>query len=121
MYVTSVERLIAALKTRLDVPVATKVPMKPPDLFVRLDPSSPKATSPVAEDTLIAVQVYGQDQEKVINLIGAIRLLLMDEVFTQDPKIVWWQEETGPHDFPDPDNADVYRWQMTGVLTTTLT
>lgn len=110
-----------ALGERLEAPISTKVPRNPPDLFVRLDPSAPRMTGPTSQDSLMAVQVYGRDQEDVINVIGAIRFLLVDEIYALDQKIIWWSEESGPHEFPDPDTAEFFRWQTTGVLTTTLT
>lgn len=119
--VTPVERLITALERRLAVPVVTKVPMAPPELFVRLDAAALRSATPVTDDTLIAVQVYGADQGEVVDMILALRFVLMDEIYADDPTIVWWAEEAGPHEFPDPDDAATFRWQLTGVLTTTLT
>ena len=121
MLVTPVERLIAALEPRLSVPVVTKVPRDPPALFVRLDAAAPRSVTPVTDDTLIAVQVYGADQGEVVDTLLALRFVLMDEVYASDPKIVWWAEEAGPHEFPDPDDGATFRWQFTGILTTTLT
>lgn len=121
MAVTPVERLIAALEPWLSVPVVTKVPREPPELFVRLDAGAPRAVTPATDNTLVAVQVYGADQDEVVDKILVLRLMLLDGVYVSDPNIVWWAEEAGPHEFPDPDDAAIFRWQLTGILTTTLT
>lgn len=113
---------MSALEERLTIPVVTKVPLEPqPEMFVRLDAAAPRAVTPVTQDTLMAVQIYGTNQEEVINTILALRFVLMDEIYARDPAIVWWAEESGPHEFPDPDDHAAFRWQLTGVLTTTLT
>lgn len=117
---TSIEPLIDALSERFDVFVTVKVPEERPSLFVRLDASSPKAVSPVVEETLIAVQVYGQDLEEVLALIQQIRFFLLDEIYSHAPDVIWWQEEAGPHDFPDPDIQPEHRWQLTGIISTPL-
>ena len=121
MFTTPVEHLLSALRDVLEVPIYTKVPMQPPDLFLRLDVTSNEATTPVSQETNIAVQAYGTDQDATINMLGALRFVLMDEVYTHNPKILWWEEQTGPVEFPDPDTDNHYRWQLTGTLTTTLT
>ena len=121
MFTTPVEHLLSALRDVLEVPIYTKVPRKPPDLFLRLDVTGNEAQSPVSQDTNIAVQVYGTDQDETINMLGALRFVLMDEIYTRSPKILWWQESSGPVEFPDPDTDNHYRWQLTGTLTTTLT
>lgn len=121
MFVTPVEHLLKALRQVLDVPIYTKVPMDPPDLFIRLDVTSNEMTSPASQDTTIAVQSYGVDQDDTINMLGALRFILADEIYARNPKILWWEEFTGPVEFPDPDTDNHYRWQLTGTMTTTLT
>ena len=121
MIVTPVEHLLATLRQVLEVPIATLVQRETPDLFVRLDVTSTKATSPVSQDTDIAIQVYGVDQEETINLATALRFMMMDEIYARNDKILWWEETQGPIEFPDPDTNHHYRWQFTGTLTTTLT
>ena len=81
MIVTPVEHLLATLRQVLEVPIATLVQRETPDLFVRLDVTSTKATSPVSQDTDIAIQVYGVDQEETINLATALRFMMMDEIY----------------------------------------
>ena len=121
MFVTPVEHLLTALRKVLDVPIYTKVPMHPEDLFLRLDVTSNEMTSPSSQETTIAVQTYGVDQDDTINLMGALRFILADEIYARNPKILWWEELTGPVEFPDPDTDNHYRWQLTGTMTTTLT
>lgn len=121
MYVTPVERLLHAIEQVTEVPVATLVPTRPPSLFIRLDAGSSRASTVTTDETLIAVQVYGKDQDEVIDTLGFMRFFLLDEVYVRNRKIVWWDEESGPHEFPDPDGTDFFRWQLTGNLTTTLT
>ncbi|GAB3946739.1 hypothetical protein [Corynebacterium tapiri] len=119
--VLAVERLLEELKARFDVPVFTKVPRyEAPGLFIRVDAGEPRASTVVSEDTLMAVQVYGGDLDETITLIGRLRQYLMDECYRVNPHIVWWREEAGPHEFPDPDTDTHTRYQLTGVLTTTL-
>lgn len=121
MFVTPVEHLLTALRQVLDVPIYTKVPMHPPGLFLRLDVTSNEMTSPSSQETTIAVQTYGVDQDDTINLMGALRFILADEIYARNPKILWWEEVTGPVELPDPDTDNHYRWQLTGTMTTTLT
>ncbi len=121
LFVTPVEILQSALRESLNAPIYTKVPMRPPGLFVRLDVTSNEMTTPNSQDTTIAVQVYGANHEEVINLLGALRFVLADEIYARNPKILWWQEVSGPMEFPDPDTDNHHRWQLTGTMTTTLT
>lgn len=121
MYVTPVEHLISSLSGVVGVPVVTLVPRPMPELFTRLDVISSRSETPVTDSTQIAVQVYGEGLESVINLIGQVRFFLMDHVYVNNPKIIWWSETSAPTRFPDPDVPDVHRWQMVGELTTTLT
>lgn len=109
------------LRAETGLDVVTKVPIDRPDLFVRVDFGSGKAVTPASEERLTAVQVYGEDYDEVVELIYALRMYLRERVYTQSPKILWWEEQAGPHEWADPDIPAVTRWQITGNLTLTLT
>lgn len=116
----AVEHLLTALRAVAGVPVFTLVPRyEAPAVFVRVDAAAPRMVSPVSEESLVAVQVYG-DEESVIELILKLRKYLNDRVYAGNPRIVWWEEQAGPHPFPDPDTDNYSRWQLTGLLTSTL-
>lgn len=116
----AVEHLLAAIRVVTDVPVFTLVPRyDPPDVFIRVDAGAPHKLSPVHEESLIAVQVYGPE-DTVIHLILMIREHLNQRVYAGNPHILGWEEEAGPHPFPDPDTDNYSRWQLTGLLTSTL-
>lgn len=112
---------LESLHRELGVKVFTKVPMKRPNTFIRVDLGPGKNASPVAEQRLVAVQVYSTDVETVTDLVYKTRFYLMDRVYQDSPKVLWWEEESGPHEWPDPDLTSVFRWQITGNLTLTLT
>lgn len=120
MFVTPTERLLAAIRDEFGVKAATKLPRDYAGLFVRVDPSGPRPLSPVSEESLTAVQVYGDDLEEVLDLIYRLRFFLQDDVYTRDVNILWWGETTGPHEFPDPDTTGLHRWQLIGLLTTAM-
>lgn len=109
-----------ALRDEFGLPVTTLVPMDRPDLFIRVDFANGRADTPITETRLVAIQVYGTDLDEVVELAYNLRMFLMDRVYATSPKIVWWDEQAGPHEFPDPDLDTVYRWQITGNLTLTL-
>ena len=118
--ITAIEVIQRYLRPIIDVPVASKVPTRRPDLFVRIDQGTPKRINPVTDENIVFVQVYGVDLEEVLALIGAIQehLFLID---TRDPFVQGWHETEGPHDYPDPDlDGSVFRWQMAGLLATTI-
>lgn len=115
------EWLLDDLRSRVDCPVVTLVPRKATPLFIRVDSGAFTATSPASQAGLVALQVYGDDLDEVVDLILSLRMYLLDEVFTDDIKLLGWEEEAGPHVFPDPDIPDKHRWQITGQLITTLT
>lgn len=118
MFVTPVERLMAALRNEFDVRVATQLPRNHSGLFIRVDPAGSKSLTPASEQSLCTVQVYGDDLDSVLDLIYRVRFFLTDVVYSRDDNILWWAEETGPHNFPDPDTTEFYRWQLVGLLTT---
>lgn len=99
--------------------MVSKVPSTRPKFFVRVDQGSPQAYGPTQDKTLIIVQVYGVDQEQVINTIGTVRQFLRFEL--DHPNIVGFSEDSGPVEFPDPDIPAVFRWQTSGDLFTDLT
>lgn len=109
------------IRREFDVETTTLVPMDMPDLFIRVDFGSGRADTPITETRLVAVQVYGTDLDEVVELAYNIRMFLIDRVYATNPKIVWWNEQAGPHEYPDPDLEAVFRWQITGNLTLTLT
>lgn len=115
------ERLLAAIRVRFPgVKAGIRLPRyeSPGAVFIRVDPAGATKSTPVSEETMFAVQVYGADLEEVLETMGDLRDFLDRDVYVGDPSILWWSEMTGPHDFPDPDVDDVERWQLTGVLST---
>lgn len=117
----SVEWLLEELRGVADCPVVTLVPRKATPLFARVDVGAFTATSPASQSGLVALQVYGDDLDETVELTLSLREYLLDGVFHNDAKLLGWEEEAGPHIFPDPDIPDKHRWQITGQLTTTLT
>lgn len=117
--ITPLELVIGLLAARLDCPVVSKVPSTRPKFFVRVDQSAPRAFGPSQDSTLIIVQVYGIDLERVLTTIGEIRRFLRFEV--EHPNVVGFTEDSGPVEFPDDDLPAVHRWQLTGDLYTDLT
>ena len=117
--VTAIEVIQRYLRPLIGVPVVSKVPANRPGLFVRVDQGTPKRINPVTDENIVFVQVYGVDLEEVLTLIGAIQehLFLID---MRDPFVQGWHETEGPHDYPDPDLSSVFRWQMAGLLATTI-
>lgn len=118
--VTAIEVIQRYLRPIIDAPVVSKVPANRPGLFVRVDQGTPKRINPVTDENIVFVQVYGVDLEEVLALIGAIQehLFLID---IYDPFVQGWHETEGPHDYPDPDlDGSVFRWQMAGLLATTI-
>ena len=118
---TSGIAFLHALQEHLGVPVVTKVPRDRPDTFVRVDFGSGRATSPASEDRLVAVQVYSTHPNTATALIFKARMFLLESICTVSPKILWWEEQAGPHEWADPDIPAVTRWQITGNVTLTLT
>lgn len=119
-YAPSVE-FLNVLREEFNIDVVTRVPVDRADMFIRVDYANGKANSPITEVRTVAVQVYGHDFDEVVKLSYRLRMFLLDRVYATSPKIVWWEEEAGPHEFPDPDLDTVHRWQITGNLTVTLT
>ncbi len=121
MSTLAAEWLIQELRNVVECPVVTLVPRKTTPLFVRVDAAASTARSPATQSGLVAIQVYAHDLDEAIETILKIRIYLENENFSVDSKILGWDEEAGPHHFPDPDAPDIYRWQITGELFTTLT
>lgn len=121
MILTSTDYLVGALSKEFGVDVATLVPADRPDFFIRVDASNPVPLSPVHESTLMAVQVYGLNLDQVVDTAGLVRRFLADRVYVGSDHILGWEEQAGPHDFPDPDIPRQHRWQLTGSLYTTST
>lgn len=114
--VTIFEHIAPALRVLTGIEVVSKVPMDRPDLFVRIDQGVPVAKSPGTEEATVAIQVYGTDLERVLTVIHQIRFFMLDKVYSDVPQVYDWDEIQGPHDFPDPDLTDVFRWQISGTL-----
>lgn len=110
-----------AIKQWTGVDTFTKVPMKRPDMFIRVDFGAGKTLTPASERRLVAVQIYGKNPTQVTELAYKLRLFLMDSVYTHSDKVLWWDEQAGPHEWPDPDLTTTHRWQITGDLYLTLT
>lgn len=121
MATLAVEWLMAELRDIVTCPVVTLVPRKATPLFVRVDSGAFTAQSPATQSGLVAIQVYGHDIDRAIDTLLKVRMHLLGENFAHSSKLMGWDEEAGPHDFPDPDTPDIYRWQFTGELITTLT
>ena len=117
--ITAIEVIQRYLRPLIDVSVVSKVPADRPGLFVRVDQGTPKRINPVTDENIVFIQVYGDDLEQVLTLIGAIQehMFLID---MRDPFVQVWHETEGPHDYPDPDLSSVFRWQMAGLLATTI-
>lgn len=96
------------------VQVVSKVPMRRPELFVRVEQGAPRRINPLQDQVRVIVQVYGVDLEQVIELISSIREALIN-VSALHTHAFGWEEDLGPYEFPDPDISDE-RWQLSGVL-----
>lgn len=113
------EIVINAVREWAGVHVSSEYPRPFPDLFIRVDSGAPVALSPVSDRTMIIVQVYGANLEDVLGLIGQARRFMRDEIPILEPDVSGWDEESGPHEFEDPDYPDWHRWQLAGLLYTT--
>ena len=100
-------------------PVVSKVPTSRPDTFVRVDMSAPNRNNLLQYGTLMIIQVYSTDLGVAIDLFDQI-IPQLEDMPVVDPLVSGWEENTGPHEFPDPDISQ-FRWQMTGQLYHTLT
>lgn len=100
-------------------PVVSKVPNVRPDTFVRVDMSAPNRRNLIQYGTLVIVQVYSVDLGTCLDLFDVLHAQL-ERMPAVDPLVSGWDENTGPHEFPDPD-IPMHRWQMTGQLYHTLT
>lgn len=118
MVETPVHLILEAIRSEFGVHVGTKVPTGKRDVFIRVDPGSSKPLSPVSDETLVTVQVYGLKLDRVIDLAFSVRRFLTDRISRVDDNILWWAEQSGPQSFPDPDRPDYSRWQIVGTLTT---
>lgn len=113
-----VEVLLTDLRKVTGVKTGTKVPLKTPDLFVRVMGSAPRLASPAHEITAFTVQVYGRDSEQVLETLRVARNYLEREIYAVNPNVAGWNEISGPFEFPDPDiEEDFFRWQFAGELT----
>lgn len=112
---------IEVVQRNLEVPypVVSKVPASRPDTFVRVDMSAPNRRNLIQYGTLMIVQVYSVDLGMAIDLFDLI-IPQLEAMPAVDPLVSGWEENNGPHDFPDPDIGH-HRWQMTGQLFHTLT
>lgn len=119
--ITPLETVIRVLDGRFGVPAFSKVPSQRPDLFIRVDAGAPVMLSPVQDRTVIIVQVYGVDIEEVLETIGQIREFMRWDVYQLVDNVQWWDELSGPVEFPDPDVGSLFRWQLSGQLFSTLT
>lgn len=95
-------------------PVVSKVPMRRPGVFVRVDMAAPRRINLIQYRVQIIIQVYGDELEEVLDTMWRVQsqLEVLDVV---DPVVCGWDEITGPVEFADPDIAQ-HRWQMTGEL-----
>lgn len=115
---TALDIVVSHITRKVDVHVSRKVPMDRPDLFVRVDQGAPFMPNPITETNIVFVQVYGEDLEEVLDLIGAVRELLADLDMIDD-RVQGWAETEGPHEYPDPDLQQAIRWQLAGELSFT--
>lgn len=118
---TAQQILMAVIRDHVppDVPVVHKVPRERPELFVRIDQTAPRRTTPITDLTTLFVQVYGPDVDSAGDLTDSLRELCFDlELY--DDRVLGWSEDSGPIDFPDPDLPDVSRYQFIGSLTQAL-
>ena len=113
--ITPTEIVQQHLMQVVDVDVVSKVPADRPSLFVRVDTGAPQPETKVSYLTTVIVQVYGVDLEQVIDLIDTCRHAL-ESIDARDD-VYWWDETSGPYEFPDPDLSEVHRWQLVGQLT----
>lgn len=115
---TPIEIVQRNLRRVVSVPAVSKVPRDRPHLFVRVDMGAPQRINLIQYRTQIIVQVYGDDQGEVIDLLFSLQPHLENMDIT-DPLVSGWEEDTGPVEFPDPDIPQ-FRWQLVGQLFHTL-
>ena len=115
VHVTPIEVVQAVCRGVADAPVVSKVPRNRPGLFVRVDQAAPRVLSPVHQRARVIVQVYGHDLDEVMGLAYELRARLVD-VSAHHALAYGCDEVDGPHDVPDPDVPDCFRWQITGLL-----
>ena len=97
------------------VPVVHKVPEDRPEVFVRVDQAPPHRIDLVVDATLIILQVYAPTTGEAFALAGRLRDA-MDEASWHCDGVLGWDEESGPHIFPDPELRSTARVQLTGRL-----
>lgn len=115
--ITAAEIVLDAV-SKTGVSAATKVPRKPPDVFIRVDAGTANRINLEQYESFVIVQVYGRDLETVLSTLEACHERL-ERVDIDDVRVDSWEEATNMVDFPDPD-YDGYRWQLTGDLIFTL-
>lgn len=118
--ITALGIAIQHVRQATGILVSSKVPAKRPGLFCRVEQGTPRRLNPITEENVIFIQVYGGDLEEVLAHIGAIRGYFTD-LDSFDLRVQGWEETEGPHEWPDPDLTDVYRWQLAGKLSFTYT
>ncbi|MCK7676358.1 hypothetical protein [Corynebacterium pygosceleis] len=101
------------------LPVVSKVPRKRPPAFIRVDTGPPRRRTLVTDETLVIIQVYGPGLDMVLGEIEALREAMF-EFDGKDNRVLDWEEDSGPHEWPDPDLDSTIRWQFTGRLTQAL-
>lgn len=112
---TGIELVQQVLRRHVAVPVVSKVPTTRPDSFIRVDQAAPTVLSPVHQRVRFIIQIYGVDQERVIDQAFAI-LRLVENLEAHHPDALGVEELTGPQEFSDPDLPKVFRWQITGLV-----
>lgn len=109
---------VAYLGSRLEVPVAGKMPRTRPAAFVRVSRAGGVMSNLVTDAPLLVFECWattGPAAEDLANLVRA-HLKQAPSSFAAGAWIRWWREAGGPSEFPDPDVTDMERWQLSGTL-----
>ena len=108
---------VTLLREALDVPVYINPPKNVPGTYVRITRLGGVQRNIVTDSALIGVNCYSRRRSKAAELANKTRLILRDSAGTKvnDAGIRFWQEVSGPVNYPQPD-VDRVRYQFSGEL-----
>jgi hypothetical protein len=103
--------------------VSAKLPARQhPDRFVRVSRTGGVLDNIATDGARILVECYARDVGQVEAMCNTARTALRNAggttVVSGDVEMFvrFWQETSGPSDFPNPEIVDFERWQFTGEL-----
>ena len=108
---------LAILRDGQEAPVFVTPPMNRPKRYVRLSRVGGVFQNQVTDSAMITVSAYASDPADAADLANECRQLFINSRgrHAGGVWVRWWQEVSGPSNYPDPDVA-LTRYQFTGEL-----